>query len=453
MSHPSKIEKYLRSDFWDIIYFKRLDFQIYQVINNILKKNSLNIPKITVYENNLYSNKLNQPPEEIKLDLQNTIDKNISFQKVFNKFERHNISKSQNLLLKTLFYFLLKTDDLYIEDSICEINNFLFEKLNFIQKFFKIKKSIFLDNFGLINKNNLNAESKLNINFKNIYQIYFPNIILKIIILICSCKKNMFLKNTIEKTYLKTITDLGFKNIEYLFVIGEEENIFFKDNNKNYAFENDKILIVNNNDNYEALSNKILKTYDYLLNNDNYKDINKVLKIDDDVYLNILNLFKTNLEIIEYGGHISSNYSDENSDYYIFRGKGEEVVPFTLKGEWATGGCYLFSFKTLYSLKNKISNLISQDNIYYFEDQLIGKIFIEEKIKVTYINNHLLLFLEGFLSLKIKRNENKIQLKLNDINELNKSTYHLDFRNIEFSKIRNDNLDYIFNFFYELLSH
>lgn len=453
-----KIELYLEKNFWDIYYFHRFDFQILQIINKIYLKNPTIIQKIFILENNLYSKKLSNEPNQIKNQTETLIKKNIHIQKIFNKLEKNEITKNKLSILKTIFFFINQSNYIYIDDPLNDIDYNILERLKFIQKTIKNNSTIFIDNFGSLNQKNKNNPSikqtnQTNIPFKNIHYLYFPNLLLNILILICSCNNNLYLKNIIEKTYLSKLKELNLINFNFCFIIGDENNNQLKLNNSNSIEIENNILIINNKDDYQNLPDKIIKSYHHILSQPKFSNINKIIKIDDDIYLDIINLLKINLEMIEYGGHISSNQAEEKSNYYIMRGKGENPVPFALKGEWATGGCYILDFKLLLKIKEKIVDLINNTEDYYFEDQLIAKLLLEEKIKPVYLNNHLLLYLEGFNNLKIIKDEklSSLKIKLENTEQLNKNCYHLDFYQKDLSLLRKQNLQYFFEYIHSLI--
>jgi len=201
-----------------------------------------------------------------------------------------------------------------------------------------------------------------------------------ILVIILSCIKNYKLWENLKK-----------KTDHLLIISGSHKNVNFFD------YEN-KELFFNCNDLYDGLSEKIIYMIEFILNNEKFKNVTHIIKIDDhDTFFtneNIQNLYNLKeLDENDYIGQTIWNRPDCESTYHFNK------VPvnshfynkkvFVPSVSWLDGGnTYILSRKAM-ELVNKKYNSRNIDIVKkteLFEDIMIGRIMQENNIKPKQLN-------------------------------------------------------------------
>ena len=190
-----------------------------------------------------------------------------------------------------------------------------------------------------------------------------------ILYLFISCQK------LIHKNYERIKDMMKKKNYEKYIIItgGHSENSY---NN------NTKRLKLNCNDTYEGLPEKVIKTYKFIHENEEFNDISHICKLDEDMILKRL-LKKKKLS--HYCGNVCRKKG--NRRWHIGKcspsSKFNKIPYRGIYVPWCTGGHgYVLSKKSLGILKNK-----KNYNNEIYEDLYIAKVLRRNKIFPKQLKN------------------------------------------------------------------
>jgi len=194
------------------------------------------------------------------------------------------------------------------------------------------------------------------------------------IMLIMNCKKYMQKAEYQKQTWLKNIPS----NLIFYHIIGEINlEVKYKFDDKN------RILWIKVEDDYVSLPKKVIRAYEAINENFDYKYI---FKTDDDQmlvnekFLIILsNLLEKSISF-DYGGFIINNKQNHLSEYYKIHPELPKHLPI-LKTKYCSGRFYFLSKKAIINLLLK-KNLIEKE---YFEDYAIG-LFLDNCLKLNILN-------------------------------------------------------------------
>ena len=189
-----------------------------------------------------------------------------------------------------------------------------------------------------------------------------------------NCKKYMQKAEYQKQTWLKNIPS----NLIFYHIIGEINlEVKYKFDDKN------RILWIKVEDDYVSLPKKVIRAYEAINENFDYKYI---FKTDDDQmlvnekFLIILsNLLEKSISF-DYGGFIINNKQNHLSEYYKIHPELPKHLPI-LKTKYCSGRFYFLSKKAIINLLLK-KNLIEKE---YFEDYAIG-LFLDNCLKLNILN-------------------------------------------------------------------
>jgi len=196
------------------------------------------------------------------------------------------------------------------------------------------------------------------------------------IMLIMNCKKYINKALYQKSTWLQNLPSY----LIYFHVIGDT------DLDCEYKFDNDnKILWINVEDDYNSLPKKVIRAYQAVLKEFNFKYL---YKTDDDQLLTNINflqivygLLNNNIgKKIHYGGYIVDVKQNHLSQYHKIHPELPPDLP-VYKTKYCNGRFYFLS-------KEALINLISKKEIIekeYFEDYSIGY-NLDEFYKINMIN-------------------------------------------------------------------
>jgi hypothetical protein len=148
---------------------------------------------------------------------------------------------------------------------------------------------------------------------------------------------------------------------DYLIICGSD---------KNELCIEDKILFISCNDNYEGLPEKIIKTFSFIINNNNFDNYTHFCKLDDDMIINEL-LKYDEIKNYNYCGN-AHYYNEGNRFWHVGRCSSNSKYNNTpYKGiyvHWCLGGYgYIISRFAI----NEIQNNNDFDN-HIYEDLYIA---------------------------------------------------------------------------------
>jgi len=166
-------------------------------------------------------------------------------------------------------------------------------------------------------------------------------------------------------------------------------------NNKNYIIikgidlesyydKDEQVLNINCNDKYEGLPEKVLKTFQYIVNNIKFNNYNYFFKLDDDMIINKL-INENDIKNYNYCGKVNISYNG-NRKWHIGKcSKNSKFNTMEYKGNyipWCLGGYgYIISRNAINLIKN---NTNYKEHIY--EDLYISLLLNENNIKPIHIN-------------------------------------------------------------------
>ena len=169
----------------------------------------------------------------------------------------------------------------------------------------------------------------------------------------------------------------------------------FNLNNKNYIIikgidletyydKDNQVLNINCNDKYEGLPEKVLKTFQYIVNNIEFNNYNYFFKLDDDMIINKL-INENDIKNYNYCGKVNVSY-DGNRKWHIGKcSTNSKFNTMEYKGNyipWCLGGYgYIISRNAINLIKN---NTNYKEHIY--EDLYISLLLNENNIKPIHIN-------------------------------------------------------------------
>jgi len=194
------------------------------------------------------------------------------------------------------------------------------------------------------------------------------------IMLIMNCKKYRYKAEYQKQTWLKKLPSF----LIYYHVIG---NI---DLETDYKFdEENKILWIKVEDDYNSLPKKVIRAYQVIHNNFNYKYI---FKTDDDQmltnekFLVILRDLLSKKDNINYGGFIVDVKKNHLSQYHNIHPELPVNLPI-FQTKYCSGRFYFLSNKSVNSLLQNQKYIEKE----YFEDYAIG-FFLNSKYKINILN-------------------------------------------------------------------
>ena len=202
----------------------------------------------------------------------------------------------------------------------------------------------------------------------------------KIAILCMSCYKNENHFQNLEWVRKFEIIKKNFPNILIYRVLGNNKNnISIK--------ENIPILNVDCPDNYEYLITKVFKSIKNI--SEIHKDLDYIIKVDDDVEFNIIKLANLlNKNNIEYGGYYNYNNFNHKGDCHIGKCENSEFnKEIDLPSyEAFTGPIYVLGKKSINIINNNKIPTPEIDIMY--EDIYMGLLLIKQNnIEKTILNN------------------------------------------------------------------
>ena len=190
--------------------------------------------------------------------------------------------------------------------------------------------------------------------------------------------------------YIFFTHELNFNN-----VYTKIQTMMSKLNNKNYIIvkgidldsyydKDNKVLNINCNDKYEGLPEKVLKTFQYIVNNIEFNNYNYFFKLDDDMIINKL-INENDIKNYNYCGKVNISYNG-NRKWHIGKcSKNSKFNTMEYKGNyipWCLGGYgYIISRNAINLIKN---NTNYKEHIY--EDLYISLLLNENNIKPIHIN-------------------------------------------------------------------
>lgn len=196
--------------------------------------------------------------------------------------------------------------------------------------------------------------------------------------------------NNSKILYIFFTHKLNFNN-----VYTKIQTMMFNLNNKNYIIikgidletyydKDNQVLNINCNDKYEGLPEKVLKTFQYIVNNIEFNNYNYFFKLDDDMIINKL-INENDIKNYNYCGKVNVNY-DGNRKWHIGKcSTNSKFNTMEYKGNyipWCLGGYgYIISRNAINLIKN---NTNYKEHIY--EDLYISLLLNENNIKPIHIN-------------------------------------------------------------------
>lgn len=213
----------------------------------------------------------------------------------------------------------------------------------------------------------------------------------KILIVILSCKKNYHLWESI-----KNRTN---ENMIILCGLNKENNENERDKHVTKYNKKRKILYLNCDDGYDSLPEKIILTIDYILNNNVFKNITHIIKIDDhdNFFKNedIINLYKLpELNDQNYIGQKKNTNGEKILSKWHFGKVSEKSFWYNRPSNvsnvtYLDGGCtYILSRKAMKIINDcyNSSNIKKLRQTEIYEDIMIGKIMQDHSIKPCVLN-------------------------------------------------------------------
>ena len=194
---------------------------------------------------------------------------------------------------------------------------------------------------------------------------------IRLIIFICTEIDNFDTRNVLRKTWLSDLLG-NTKDIRYTFLLGKARNNDAQLQRKVMAENeiNRDILLENFIDNYYNLTLKTIMGLRWV--SQECSNAQFVMKVDDDVYINIrnllpvLDLYKGELKT-SIGGYCGRNGSptrDKSSKFYL----SHEDYPYDTFPPYCSGTGYIFSI----SLAKQLFEVSKEVKLFPFEDVFIG---------------------------------------------------------------------------------
>jgi glycosyltransferase involved in cell wall biosynthesis len=197
-----------------------------------------------------------------------------------------------------------------------------------------------------------------------------------IVIGILTCEKHSSKIKEIRNTWLKDAKQMG---ITYYFIIGKdiEEPIIDGD-----------ILYINAPDTYEALPKKMMRFYEFIYTKTTFE---YVFKVDDDCFVNLKLLNKTEYYKYDYLGRVAGGEKKDFDKTWHFGKCDDEILnttPYWKEhiANWYGGGYGYFLSRKALGILNANSEEINDD---LYEDKAIGDcLFTHGDIKVQEIETY-----------------------------------------------------------------
>lgn len=177
--------------------------------------------------------------------------------------------------------------------------------------------------------------------------------------------------NTRIKNMMKNLN-----NNDYIIVKGIENNSYYDKDNK--------LLNIKCNDKYEGLPEKVFKTYQYIINNNEFNKYNFFFKLDDDMIVHKL-ISENDIKNYNYCGKVHISYNG-NRRWHIGKCSPNSIFNTTeYTGKyipWCLGGNgYIISRYAIYLIQH---NTNYKEHIY--EDLYIALLLNDYNIKPIHIN-------------------------------------------------------------------
>lgn len=183
-------------------------------------------------------------------------------------------------------------------------------------------------------------------------------------------------KKKLNSTLKRINNMMGSLNCkDYLIICGSD---------KNELLLEEKKLFIKCNDNYEGLPEKIIKTFSFLISNDNFNNYTHFCKLDEDMIINKL-LNYDQIKKLDYCGIVNYN-NNGNRNWHIGRCSPNSkfnTTPYTgIYVNWCMGG---YGYIITKSAISKIYNNNEYcDHIY--EDLYIAILLRKNNILPNYFN-------------------------------------------------------------------